>query len=128
MSGALLVESCKNDHLPNIATMTSFGLDGWGGTNPIAIFGCYRTAVNRDGVTAEQLDLHRRKGTLNQFILESLSNVKDCEYYEQVLAKGGIKISGGEGQLECGSCNFCSVHENNICSNCLKNITHDTSK
>ena len=128
MSGALLVESCKNNHFPNIATMTSFGLDGWGGTNPVAIFGCYRTAVNNDGVTADQLDYHRQRGTLNQFILETLSNVKDCEYYEMVLAKGGIKISSDEGQLECGSCNFCSVHDNNICSNCLKNITHDSSK
>lgn len=128
MSGAILVESCKNNHLPNIATMTSFGLDGCGGTNPVAIFGCYRAAVNVDGVTAKQLDYHRERGTLNQFILETLPKVKDCEYYEQVLAKGGIKVSGCEGQSECGYCNFCSVHDNNICSNCLKNVSDTIRK
>lgn len=128
MSGATLVESCKNNQLPNIATMTSFGLDGWGGTNPIAVFGCYRAAVMKDGISSEQLDHHKQNGTLNEFILETLSNVKDSCYYEQVLAKGGIKISTDEGQTECASCNFCSVHHNNICSNCLKNVTHCISK
>lgn len=118
MSGQTLVDACFNNRLPNIETMTAFGLDGWGGTNPIAVFDCYRTAVTKDNVSPKQLDEHLNSGTINKFIMESLPGVKDCKYYEQVLMKGGIKISTDEGQLECSKCNLCAVHENDICYNC----------
>ena len=118
MSAVELFNACRSNVLPNLSTMSKYGLDGNGGTNPIYIFSCYREAVNKDGVTHEQIENYFKRGKINELILENSNSVKYLECYEHVLQKGGIRTSWNLPQLECPKCKRCAVHQDYICSNC----------
>ena len=118
MSATELVNACTNNTFPTISTMSKYGLDGKGGTNPIHIFSCYREAVTKDGVTDAILEKFFLGGKINQLILENSYSVKYLECYEKVLQKGGIKSSWNSSQLECPKCKMCSEHPDDVCVNC----------
>jgi hypothetical protein len=122
MSATALHAACLTDAFPDLATVTKFGLDGYGGTNPIAIFSCYKSAINGDGVTVDDINHAYEHGELNKLILENSHSVKYNKYYEPVCQKGGIKLSSECTQLECDRCNRCAVHEDGICSNCGNSV------
>ena len=124
MSAATLHASCISNTFPNIATVTKFGLDGHGGTNPIAVFSCYKSAIVDDGMSVDVLNDAYVKGELNTLILENSHSVKFNKYYELVLQRGGIKLSTDCEQMECDRCNRCAIHEDGICSNCGNTVKH----
>ena len=121
MSASNLVRACKNGAFPDINTVTSWGLDGHGGTNPVSIFACYREAVLTDGVTEDDLEHYMNNGRINELILERQSGVKCLPCYEKVLQMGGIKISKYDPQLECMECQLCTIH-GDTCENCGSHI------
>lgn len=118
MSATKLVNACKNNMFPDISTITKYGLDGCGGTNPMSIFSCYREAVTKDGLSDVQIERHFKNGDINKLILENSYSVKYLDCYEKVLQKGGIKLSWDLPQLECEKCKKCSDHIDDTCSNC----------
>lgn len=118
MSAVELINACKNNQFPTISTMSKYGMDGNGGTNPLYIFKCYREAVLNDGLTNDQIENYFKKGKINQLILENCDSVKYLDCYEKVLQKGGIKSSWLLPQVECSKCKRCAVHEDDVCSNC----------
>lgn len=120
MSATKLVQACLNEQFPDLATMTKYGLDGHGGTNPVAIFRVYRDAVKNGGLTESMIDKYMSSGKLNELLLEQTSSVKYLDCYEAVLQKGGIKLSSALKQRECGHCQLCAVHQDDVCSNCCK--------
>jgi hypothetical protein len=120
MTAAKLVKACNNNTFPDIDTVTSWGLDGHGGTNPVSIFSCYRRAIN-DGVTEQELTDYMERGRINELILERQSGVKCLSCYEKVLQMGGIKISKNDPQRECSQCQHCAEHDD-ICFNCGSHI------
>ena len=121
MSAYNLIKACRKNTFPDINTVTSWGLDGHGGTNPVSIFACYREAILVDGVTEDDLEQYMTNGRINELILERQSGVKCLPCYERVLQMGGIKISKYDPQIECSKCQLCSVHED-ICNNCGTHI------
>ena len=118
MSATELVGACHNNRFPTMSTMSKYGLDGSGGTNPMHIFSCYREAVTKDGVTDSVIEKYFSGGKINQLILENSHSVKFLDCYEKVLQKGGIKCSWNHPQMECPMCKRCSVHPDNMCINC----------
>lgn len=118
MSAAELVHACYDNKLPSISTITKYGLDGNGGTNPIYIFKCYREAITKDGITDCVLEKFFQDGKINQLILENSHSVKYLSCYENVLQKGGIKTSWNCTHLECPKCKRCADHPDNQCTNC----------
>lgn len=118
MSATDLVHACNNNVFPTISTMSKYGMDGKGGTNPIHIFSCYREAITKDGVTDVTLEKFFLEGMINTLILEKSHSVKYLECYEKVLQKGGIKSSWNSSQLECPKCKRCSDHPGGLCVNC----------
>jgi len=78
-----LVKACNDGTMPLLRTQADCGLDGFGGSNPVDVYTCYRTAILDDGVTALDIDRHLRTGTLGDFIL-SQDNVKRLECYDRV--------------------------------------------
>lgn len=118
MSATDLVNACHANRFPTISTMSKYGMDGNGGTNPIHIYSCYREAVTKDGVTSETLEKFFLDGKMNKLILENSFSVKYLDCYEKVLQKGGIKTSWNSAQLECSNCKRCSEHPDDICINC----------
>ena len=122
MSATKLVNACKNDVFPDISTITKYGLDGCGGTNPMSIFSCYREAITKEGITGVDIDTYFNSGKINQLILENSSAVKYLECYEKVLQKGGIKTSWDLPQIECAECKKCSNHAGGTCSNCGETV------
>lgn len=120
MSSTDLIESCTNGVFPSIATVTKYGLDGYGGTNPVAVFSCYQSAIVEDSLDADTIEEAWGNGELNKLILENSYSVKFNKYYENVCKMGGIKLSpySIKEQGECGGCNRCACHEDGVCSNC----------
>lgn len=88
--------------------MSRFGLTGYQGTNPIAIFDCYKRAI-RYGVTAEQLR-ELRERDLNKLIL-NCPGVSQSPYFDTVVANGGIKCPP-----KCFECLRCGSHK---CTSCV---------
>ena len=117
MSAVNLVRACKNNHFPDLATMTKFGLDGVGGTNPLSVLKCFQEAV-RSGMTPVDIENYFENGTLSRVILENTMEVKYLDCYEQVLQRGGIKSSWNLPQLECAKCKMCAIHGDNMCNTC----------
>ena len=86
-----LIHACKVGHLPTIKTMCQFGLLGRNGTNPIALFECYKYAV-KSGVTEEELNDAMERGTLNEIVLQNFGN----PYHHEVVRGVGIQKNIGE--------------------------------
>ena len=118
MSATKLVNACKTNVFPDISTITKYGLDGCGGTNPMSIFSCYREAIMKEGITDQQIENSFNNGEINKLILENSYAVKYLDCYEKVLQKGGIKSSWHLPQLECSKCKKCSEHIDDTCANC----------
>jgi hypothetical protein len=78
-----LVKACNDGTMPLLRTQADCGLVGFGGSNPVDVYTCYRTAILDDGVTALDIDRHLRTGTLGDFIL-SQDNVKRLACYDRV--------------------------------------------
>lgn len=114
-----LYDACQKGTFPTLATMTRFGLNNH---NPVEIFNMYRTAIQKDGITKEDLEKHFKSGNLNRLLLEQCQWVKSRKNYEKILQKGGIKCSEDLPQRECQSCQLNSIHKD-ICSNCNKCVT-----
>lgn len=117
MTSVNLVKACKNNCFPDLATMTKYGLDGVGGTNPLSVLKCFQEAV-RVGMTSDDIDKYFENGTISQIILENTMEVKYLDCYEQVLQRGGIKSSWNLPQLECTKCKLCAIHNDDICNKC----------
>ena len=113
MSAQELVNACKNNLFPSIATVTRFGLDG---NKPVEIFTCYRCAVLEDGVTAR--DIESNYSDISNFILKRSESVKYLDCYDSVIESGGIKVSTEQPQKECSSCRMCMDHQDGLCVNC----------
>ena len=122
MSATKLVQACLDDHFPDLATVTKYGLDGHGGTNPVAIFRVYRDAVKNGGLTDDVIEKYMLSGRLNELILEQISSVKHLDCYDSVLQRGGIKFSSDLNQRECDHCQYCAIHSEETCSNCYKTL------
>ncbi len=118
MSATKLVNACKTNVFPDISTITKYGLDGCGGTNPMSIFSCYREAIMKEGITDQQIENSFNNGEINKLILENSYAVKYLDCYEKVLQKGGIKSSWDLPQIECSKCKKCSEHIDDTCANC----------
>lgn len=113
MSAQELVDSCKKNLFPNVATVTRFGLDG---SKPLEIFACYRCAILNDGVTAD--DIEKIYPDMNTLILNRSESVRSLECYASVLESGGIRISTNLPQRECPKCRMCTEHRDDMCKNC----------
>ena len=125
-----LVNACHVGQLPSLATVCDFGLDGCEGTNPVAIFECYKVAVIKDNIDFRRLNAALMKGTLNDLIMKKCPNVKKCSVYDEVLKKGGIHTAWDKKDnayefhhLECPQCQCSSLHpeidnDNVQCANC----------
>lgn len=83
---------------PTIAKMSEYGMTGFGGTNPIAVFECYKEYPEEDIISAME------KG-----------HVLKNPYYKEVVKHGGIKHPSDE-YFECGDCGFYSTTTKCTCS------------
>lgn len=95
-----LFNACQNETMPSIETMSKYGLTGYQGTNPIAVFDLYKRAVKYDNVTAQQLEQSKN---LNDLIMTSPS-VMESPFYDSVFQSGGIKVPPIF--FECLTCGF----------------------
>jgi hypothetical protein len=95
-----IFNACKSETMPSIQTMSRYGLTGYQGTNPVAVFDCYKRAVKYDKVTAQQLEESKN---LNDLILKSPS-VMESPFYDSVIQLGGIKVPPTF--FECLTCGF----------------------
>ena len=93
---------------PTIEIMCCYGLSGYRGTNPIAIFDCYKQAI-KDGVTESELDDAMNKGTLNDLIMKSPS-VQNAPYFLEVMKQGGIQVPDRT-SYECNTCGMYSTKQ-----------------
>jgi len=118
MSATELVKACVENRFPSVSTMTKYGLDGNGGTNPVFLLTCYREAITKNGVTETTIEKFFKRGEINKLILENSDSVKYLDCYERVLQKGGIRSSWDLPQLECHKCKMCAIHSDDMCINC----------
>lgn len=110
-----LFQSCMEGKFPTLKVMSQFGMDGCGGTNPLDIFNCYKTALKEGKLNIEDL---KKSEDINKLIL---TYNKTKKYYRQVQMAGGIQFTVKIPEhVECPQCNFCGVKSNdqNICPNC----------
>ena len=91
---------------PSIGNVCDYGLSGYGGTNPVAIFDCYKSAI-KNGVTEQELENAMKRGTLNETIMKS-PNIEKAPYYLEVMKSGGIKVPPSDHHecLTCGKYSF----------------------
>lgn len=99
-----IVEACRTGQFPSIENVCKYGLGGYLGTNPLAVFECYKHAIKK-GVTGEQLQDAMERGTLNEIVMKSPGIEKNM-YYLPVLKQGGIKVPPQS--FECVNCGFFS--------------------
>lgn len=92
-----LYNACFSEYFPSIDTMSKYGLTGYQGTNPIAIFDCYKLAIKYDNISVEQLETTKN---LNDLIMKSPSVTKSI-YYDSVIKKGGIKCAPQISECTC---------------------------
>jgi len=104
-----MYSACKTGKFPTIEIMCLYGLSGYKGTNPIAIFDCYRRAI-KDGISEIDLQDAMEKGTLNNLIMKSPS-VQGAPYFLKVMQQGGIQVPS-KTSTECNTCGSTK----NICS------------
>lgn len=109
-----MYKACKVGQFPSIETMGNYGLTGYKGTNPLAIFKCYRDAINVDDITESELESAMEKGTLNDLIMKSPS-VQTAPYYLEVMKQGGIQVAP-KNIFECVTCGFYSMSTKCSCS------------
>ena len=103
-----MYKACKMGQFPSIEIMCCYGLSGYRGTNPVAIFDCYRRAI-KDGVTESDLEDAMEKGTLNELILKSPS-VPSSPYFVQVMKQGKIQVPDRT-SYECNTCGMYSAKQ-----------------
>jgi len=108
-----MYQACKTGQLPSIEIMCNYGLSGFNGTNPLAIFECYKQAI-KNGVTENQLDDAMERGTLDKLIMKSPS-IQKSPYYLAVMKGGGIQVPH-KSYHECNSCGFYSVSRTCTCT------------
>jgi hypothetical protein len=107
-----MYKACQMGQFPSIENVCGYGLSGYGGTNPVAIFDCYRSAV-KNGVTEKELETAMKRGTLNETILKS-PNIERSPYFLEVMKSGGIKVPPSE-HYECATCGWYSTRKRCIC-------------
>ena len=114
MSVCNLFEFCKKNVFPSLHTMSKYGMDGNGGTNPLDILKCYSTAIKEGKLSPEELEQTR---DLNNLILKFN---KSKDYYDRVKKSGGIQISVTlpTNHVECSKCNYCGISTTDSCPNC----------
>ena len=101
-----MYKACKTGYFPSIEIMCNYGLSGYNGTNPLAIFECYKKAI-KDGITESELEDAMKNNTLNNLIMKSPS-VQESPYFLEVMKSGGIKVPS-KNYNECSLCGFYSV-------------------
>ena len=99
--------ACTTGKFPSLDTMCTYGLSGFKGSNPIAIFECYKNVVRHDKLTEEDLSIALEHGTLDTLIMKSPSIQKN-PYYLEVMKSNGIKIAPKK-HFECHTCGFYSL-------------------
>jgi hypothetical protein len=55
-NGDRLFDAVMQDQPVTLPVSVDYGIDGWGGTDPVKIYHAYQWAVRIMGVTAEQLN------------------------------------------------------------------------
>jgi len=78
-----LVNACTCGKMPLLKTQADCGLDGFGGSNPVDVFACYRAAILEDKVTVLDIEKHLSDGQLGEFIMKQES-VKRLSCYTRV--------------------------------------------
>ena len=104
-----MYKACKMGQFPSIETMCCYGLSGYRGTNPVAIFDCYKRAIKEDGITEYQLEDAMERGTLNELIMKSPS-IQGTPYYLKVMQQGGIQMPDRT-SYECNTCGMYSTKQ-----------------
>jgi len=107
-----MYKACKTGQFPSIENVCCYGLSGYGGTNPVAIFDCYQCAV-KNGLTEENLENAMKTGTLNDTIMKS-PNIEEAPYYLEVMKSGGIKVPPRK-HYECSTCGWYSIKKMCTC-------------
>ena len=95
-----LTSSCKNNVFPSTYSMSKFGLNGEGLSNPVDILNCYKIAIFEDGISEEEL---LNCENINILLDENTFFLKEKPFYKRVVESGGIKISN-ETIVECKKC------------------------
>ena len=109
-----MYQACKTGQLPSIEIMCLYGLSGFNGTNPLAIFECYKSAIKYDSITESQLSDAMGRGTLDKLIMKSPS-IQKSPYYLEVMKMGGIQVPVQVAH-ECSVCGFYSVSRTCTCT------------
>ena len=74
---------------PTIAKMSEYGMTGFKGTNPIAVFECYKDGYSEDDILSAMENGHN-------------------PYYREVVKHGGVKHPSSV-YFECDTCGFYST-------------------
>jgi len=114
-----MYNACTTGKLPSIETMCLYGLSGCNGTNPIALFECYKKVVKYDKLTEKDLSDAMKKGTLENLIMKSPS-IQNDPYFLEVIKSGGLKVPPSKNYFECHTCGFYSA-THHACK-CFKDI------
>ena len=101
-----LVEAVKNNYLPVLEIMCKYGLDGYGGIDPLDVFKCYKIAIVDGGVTAEDINA---SNNISELILKNRYVIQTDES-KNIRLQGGFKYSIEQNWQECPICNSCSIH------------------
>jgi hypothetical protein len=107
----------NTNKFPSIETMCKYGLSGFKGTNPIALFECYKNVPEKD------LSEAMENGTLNNLIMKNPS-IQGDPYFIEVMKQGGVQIPPKD-YFECETCGFYSV--THTCK-CFKDINQSYTK
>ena len=95
-----LINSCKNNVFPSIATLSTYGMNGEGKTNPVDIWNCYKIAITENKINEHDLC---NCTNLNTLLKEKVPSLHDNSSYKRVMENGGIVISNLE-ITECSKC------------------------
>jgi len=99
--------ACKTGRFPDLEVMCTHGLSGFKGSNPIALFECYKSILKNDRLTENDLSNAAKNGTLENLIMKSPS-IQKSPYYLEVMKSGGVQIPPKK-YFECETCGFYSV-------------------
>lgn len=102
-----MYKACKTGGFPELETMCTYGLSGFKGSNPIALFECYKSVIKYDRLTEHDLSSASRNGTLQNLIMKSPS-IQKSPYYLEVMKNGGVQVAPKK-HFECETCGFYST-------------------
>lgn len=113
----LLVSACQNSVFPETCVLADYGLDGCGATNSILIYGCYKDAIMKDGVDADQLHEALENNTLNDLVMNSPSVMKN-PIYNGLEIKNVWDDNDELRHIECVKCSYVNNYEKVSCKCC----------